>query len=99
MLDYLVGNLKEKFTSTLLKEIDLNKILEPGEYFGLWGNNCINTPEPARGEFYLKILSVGSTYRVQIYIDALSKVKMFIRGWNYSTNNFGPWKKFTLTDV
>ena len=94
MLDYLLGNLS---LITRLSKIDLDTIIKPGKYDGVWEHGCINTPNPLYiGEFYLEVIKVGP-YKVQICINCSYEIEIYIRGWIYNENKFGKWRKITLS--
>lgn len=94
-----IGKFQEK---TLIKNEDLNNIISEGMYYSTWNNTCLNTPDPNyKAEFLLKVFEIikGGSYKIQIFICCSVNCDVYIRGWNYAQNKYGPWKKFNLADI
>lgn len=101
-LDNLSENIGKFQEKTLIKNEDLNNIISEGMYYSTWNNTCLNTPDPNyKAEFLLKVFEIikGGSYKIQIFICCSVNCDVYIRGWNYAQNKYGPWKKFNLADI
>ena len=98
-----IGNLARNFIKVNINGMDLNTILKEGIYYAVFKNNCLNIPiADFDAEFLLIVFELSSAikaYKIQIFIDCTTKCETYIRGWNYSENTYGPWKKFNLADI
>ena len=102
LLDNLSENIGKFQEKTLIKNEDLNNIISEGMYYSTWNNTCLNTPDPNyKAEFLLKVFEIikGGSYKIQIFICCSVNCDVYIRGWNYAQNKYGPWKKFNLADI
>ena len=100
-IQHFLDNLTKKFINyhKIDNKTDLNTITARGKYIGIWGNNCINKPDSSyNSEFYLEVIEF-SGYKVQIFIECVAYTKVYIRGWDFLGDKFGPWRIFSLANI